>query len=226
MPLIPLLECFGVVNFELPGHGLSTSNNYAWRHISSLMQSELPNQNPTLYVLHSFSCALLPEIVEVMRPMDRVILLEGIIHIDDAKWSSALIESDVKSENKWIQNFRRGRIPALRRQLSSLHDKRSLDIWSQGFLEVRSSAIKVLARQLLSRLKGDEIEKSLHGIQGSVVFVRGENTSLSQSCFDLLHRFQVPTFEVQNSGHFPMIDNPLNLFSIIQRVGPSTFLSS
>lgn len=217
-PLLPYLSELNVINFEIPGHGESTSLQFDWENTVLMLHSILPNSDCVIYVLHSFAASFLPELVKIIKKNDKIILLEGIIHIDDAKWTqSAAFRDPILFEN-WLKKFKLGGRVALKSQLIRSHDKSDIDLWSTGFAEVNGNAIKTYSRKFVERLKNLEILSTLKNHANLISYVKGSKSNLSSSCLNTIRRCHIPLHTIHDSGHFPMLDNPKELYAIIKDI--------
>lgn len=218
-PLLPYLNHFNIVNFEIPGHGGSKSLNFFdWESIVSELHKNVSKSDRVIYVLHSFAAALLPEIIKKSKQCDRIIIIEGIIHLDDAKWTKSLTFLDEFTFENWVKKFKFGARVALKLQLVKKHNKSDIDLWSTSFADVDAHAIRILSRNFVERLRKMEISDSLFSHQKNIVFLKGEKSNLSKSCMNILKKSNVELVNIDNSGHFPMLDNPKDVSKVIESV--------
>ena len=149
--LLPYLNGLNVVNFEIPGHGESKSLNFDWDSTVAELKTLLPTSGPIIYILHSFAASLTPELIKISNKNDRIILAEGIIHLDDAKWTKSHAFLDESFFENWVKKFRKGGRVALKYQLVKSHSKSDIDMWSKGFSKVNKNAIKIFSRKFVGR---------------------------------------------------------------------------
>ena len=122
----PLVSSLGdnVIVVDLPGHGRSKVKVFGWQQIWSNLVNILGAKNSvnSILVLHSYAAALLPEIVQSGLKLKKILLLEGILHIDDLGWSKRMegIEEDIFSQ--WLSRFRAVSEMSLKSQLVKKHD--------------------------------------------------------------------------------------------------------
>ena len=218
-PLLPYLNHFNIVNFEIPGHGGSKSLNFfEWESIVSELHKSLSKSDRVIYVLHSFAVCLLPEIIKKSKQYDRIIIIEGIIHLDDAKWTQSQGFLDDFMFENWVKKFRLGARVALKLQLVKKHNKSDIELWSTSFADVDANAIKILSVNFVERLKKLEISDSLFSHQKNIMFLKGEKSNLSKSCMNIIQKSNVELVTIDNSGHFPMLDNPKDVSKVIQNL--------
>lgn len=209
--LIPLLDG-NVIAIDLPGHGKSSDTDYSWdgiwanisRHVGS------DDRGRTVVVLHSFSAAILPEVVAAGKHAD-VVTLEGILHPNDAIWTNDLNVLDEHQYNTWLPRFRSVADMTLKSQLINNYSKAEIQFWSNSFRIVKGAALRAMARNLLVRLGTEQISNSMNSAQFKITSIRGQRTRLSMAGRLLLESHSVPVLETENCGHFPMLDNPYQL---------------
>ena len=198
---------------DLPGHGESDLTKYNWNDLWDVIFSVIePDEWPeTTLVLHSFTASLLPEIIfEKLRPA-KLVLLEGILHSDDAYWSNDLALLDDVQYFHWLDRFRSVSEMALKSQLCSRQEKRDLMYWSEAFKVVKGDALRVIATNLKKRLDSVAIVHSIKSASIPIVYLRGGRSRLSVAGQSLLEHNAIRIIEISSSGHFPMIDNPVDL---------------
>ena len=216
--LLPYLNGFNVINFEIPGHGESESLSFDWNSAVAELKTLLPSSGPIIYILHSFAASLTPELIKISNKNDRIILAEGIIHLDDAKWTKSHAFLDESFFENWVKKFRKGGRVALKYQLVKSHSKSDIDMWSKGFSKVNKNAIKIFSRKFVGRLQNREITKSLKNFKSNIVFIRGESSNLSKSSLKNLIKSNIAIHTVSDAGHFPMMDNPKEFYEVICNV--------
>ena len=217
-PLIPHFAGVNIINYEIPGHGESKSLQFDWKNTVLTLQSLLSKSEPTIYILHSFAASFLPEIIKAVKKTDRIILLEGIIHINDAKWTKSSVFQDKLLFANWVKKFRIGGKVILKYQLIGSHNKSDIDLWSSGFSEVNEDAINIYARKFVERLKSKEILNTFKTHASQIIYIRGEKSNLSKSSISTIKQSNVPLHAITNSGHFPMLDNPIALHKVIKNI--------
>ena len=96
-------------------------------------------------------------------------------------------------------------------------------MWSKGFSKVNKNAIKIFSRKFVGRLQNREITKSLKNFKSNIVFIRGESSNLSKSSLKNLMKSNIAIHTVSDSGHFPMMDNPKEVYEVICKVVEDVF---
>jgi pimeloyl-ACP methyl ester carboxylesterase len=197
-----------VIARDLPGHGASRSQAYEWidlwAEISSPVLQEQWGQ--TVLVLHSFTAALIPEIVfSGIRPA-HVVLLEGILHSEDAHWSNEIALMNDVEYQRWLNRFRSVSEMALKSQLVSKQTKNDICIWSEAFKIVQGDALKQMASNLKNRLSGDSIYAAFSKSDFQVTYFNGEKSGVSFP-HGLLRLANSNHQILEDCGHFPMIDS-------------------
>lgn len=212
-PLISVLEG-NVIVVDLPGHGCSQDKLFGWKQMWKKIVDGLGSEKSTncTLVLHSFSAALMPEIIKSGFRFKKIILLEGILHSDDLGWSKGVHEIKEEDFSQWLSRFRDVSEMALKSQLVTKHDRHSLFVWSEGFRSTSGEALRVMASNLINRLHSNMIEKSLCNDVSPLLFLRGEQSRLGLTGRQFIEACHVPIIEIPNSGHFPMLDNPVDLY--------------
>jgi pimeloyl-ACP methyl ester carboxylesterase len=214
--LVPLLNG-EVISVDLPGHGNSSSTDYSWFGIlCSILNAHMERDwSQTILVLHSFSASLLPELVkEGVRPC-KVIIIEGILSQHDALWTDAVSSLDYAHFDNWLLRFRSVAEMTLKSQLVTRQNKADIQIWSNSFRVVNGDALRLMARNLKERLISNEIEMTLKIVDFPLMYIRGQKSRLSEIGRILLHEHSVPILDISDCGHFPMIDNPIALATLI-----------
>lgn len=216
-PLVSGLE-ENVIVVDLPGHGRSQDKLFGWQQMWKKIVDGLGSEksaNCTL-VLHSFSAALMPEIIKSDLKFKKIVLIEGILHPDDLGWSKGLQGIEEEEFSQWLSRFRDVSEMALKSQLVTKHDRHSLFVWSEGFRSTSGEAMRAMASNIINRLHSNVIEKSLCNDVSPLLFLRGEQSRLGVKGRQFIEACHVPIIEIPNSGHFPMLDNPVDLYQAMQ----------
>ena len=215
--MIPLLDG-EVITVDLPGHGSSTSNDYSWAGIWATIMNCMERRSwwDTVLVLHSFTASLLPEIVSSGVRPKKIVLVEGIIHSDDAILANNLSAMDLDFFNQWFVRFRSVSRMALKSQLISKHSDNKIDEWSNSFKVVRGMALRIMAINLKKRLDTDGITNAFTSSSIPIVYIRGEFSRLSLTGKYFLQQNNVEIRVISKSAHFPMIDNPGKLSELMR----------
>ncbi len=217
--LIPLLEgCGEVIAVDLPGHGMSTSTQYSWDGIWVAVSGVVDDEEwlETTLVLHSFTASLLLEIIAAKVMPLKIILVEGIMHSADIYWSNDLATyNDVQFED-WLTRFRNVTEMSLKSQLVLRHSKSNIQKWSESFKIVKGDALRTMAINLKERLNSGDIPDAFNLINTPIFYIRGKRSRLrEQRCRLIENYLNVDCYELLNSGHFPMIDEPDELAALI-----------
>lgn len=138
-----------------------------------------------------------------------------MLHSIDAMWSSELSFLDNYEYHCWLKRFRSVSEIALRAQLFSRQDKKNVELWSDAFKQVNDEALRMMATSLRERLGSDELLNAIKLLSSLVIYIRGERSRLSSIGRTFLESNFIKVGEVQQSGHFLMIDNPLALKNFI-----------
>jgi pimeloyl-ACP methyl ester carboxylesterase len=100
----------------------------------------------------------------------------------------------------------------LKSQLVTKQPKDKLIEWSNAFRIADGDALRGIAVNLNERLNSVLIANTLNPGQANFTYVKSSRSRL----YINESTFQGVTFcEIDNSGHFPMIDNPAGLANII-----------
>ena len=210
--IIPLLD-EEVITVDLPGHGESAATDFSWSGLWETIANALAGRewSETTLVLHSFSACLLPEIISSGVRPEKIILIEGILHLTDALWSNEITFFDDAQFNSWLIRFRSVSEIALRAQLFSWQHKKDIQLWSDAFKQVNSEALRVIAKNIRNRLGSDVILNALKSLSGLIVYLRGGRSRLSLVGRAFLESNSIVIKEIAGTGHFAMIDNPIAL---------------
>jgi pimeloyl-ACP methyl ester carboxylesterase len=216
-PLVSGLEG-NVIVVDLPGHGRSQDKLFGWQQMWKKIVDGLGSKKSTncTLVLHSFSAALMPEIIKSDLKFKKIVFIEGILHPDDLGWSKGLQGIEEKEFSQWLSRFRDVSEMALKSQLVTKHERHSLFMWSEGFRSTSGEAMREMASNLINRLHSNVIEKSLCNDVSPLLFLRGEQSRLGLTGRKFIEACHVPIIEIPNSGHFPMLDNPADLYQAMQ----------
>lgn len=210
--LIPLLDG-EVIAVDLPGHGESDGADFSWNGLWMTIVDAVRSRewSETTLVMHSFSACLLPEIISAGARPAKIILVEGILHPADAIWSNELTFLDDTQFDSWLIRFRSVSEMALRSQLISRHNRKDIQLWSDAFKKVNGEALRVMATNLRNRLGSYDILNTTESLRSPILYLRGGRSRLSLSGRTFLESNSIFVREIPDSGHFPMIDNPLAL---------------
>jgi pimeloyl-ACP methyl ester carboxylesterase len=211
--LIRLLED-EIVAVNLPGHGNSSSTDISWTGIWRSVKDAAGSVelSETTIVMHSFAACLIPEICSEPVQPKKIVLIEGILLPCDALWSGSIVHLCDDDFRSWLSRFRSVSEMTLKSQLVTKQPKDKLIEWSNAFRIADGDALRCIAVNLNERLNSGLIAKTLNSGKANITYVKSSRSRLSidESIFQGL------TFcEIENSGHFPMIDNPVGLANII-----------
>ena len=214
--LIPLIDC-EVIAKDLPGHGGSDCIYYDWKSIwldtiNSLQERDITKAS---VVLHSFSAGALPEILNHRKQPQMIYLLEGIIHPDDAKWTKVIANMNADEYESWLLKWRSVSNMTLKSQLVRSQSKQDIKKWSSGFRLVKEEALYSMSKQLQSRVNSKELEFYLSSSERNLVYLKGSKSKVSSSGINFVKQCGCRVEELQDSGHFPMLDNPLALARLL-----------
>lgn len=211
--LIPFLDD-ETVAVDLPGHGNSPSNDFSWKGLwRSVKEAAEPVKwSEATVVLHSFAACIIPEIFSVPIRPKKIIFIEGILQPDDAIWSGNITHLNDDDFQNWLLRFRSVSEMALKSQLVTKQPKDKIIEWSNAFMIADGDALRGIADNLRERLSSGLIAKTLDRSKTHFAYVKG---SRSRLCIDSLTFQGMAFYEIENSGHFPMVDNPAELANII-----------
>ena len=215
--LFEAIHFYKVEAFELPGHGKNSSRQYSWEDIWENLNKDIKkNEGEKInLVLHSFSSAILPEVLKSERIFENIFIIEGIMATSDLGWTARLNDMDADEQNRWFSKFKVSSEITLRSQLKSKHSGQDLKKWSKGFRRVNKDALFTLAKNLVERVSVSEINKTIGRTHANLHYIKGQESGMCSASFEAFKKTCVNTHVIPCSGHFPMIDNPLALNNII-----------
>jgi len=220
-PLIPLVKnpC---LTLDVPGHGNSQNNCFSWQSLFNEIESRITSdsQDVTL-VLHSFSSCLLPELINTHLSFKYIVLVEGLIHSDDAIHTRSMNSFTSDAFDLWYRRFLKVTNMALKHQLVTAHPKKSIDLWSNAFQEVLPEALQQYGNLCLKRLNDPCLYEALVKLSSSLVYLKGDRSKLSKTNSSILSELSVNTLCVPNCSHFPMLDNPVHTSDILNSLSNS-----
>jgi pimeloyl-ACP methyl ester carboxylesterase len=214
--LIPRLDG-SVIDIDLPGHGASTDDDYSWAGLWRVVNSHITekSEKQKIILMHSFSAALIPEIVESGLKPDKVIFVEGIVHLEDAQWTKKINGMGGLDFENWAANFRRGAEVILRSQLIKKFPKEEIQFWSNSFRIVKGEALRSISRNLTDRLKSNEIIDAIKQAEFPILQVIGKQGYLSARGQYIFPNNSEQVIMLDNCGHFPMLDSPSELNNLL-----------
>jgi len=216
--IIPLLDG-EIITVNLPGHADSNSTNYGWDAIYEVILEhiEYSQWSQTTLILHSFSAAVIPEIVfDGVTPF-RVFMIEGILHSSDSTWTTELAQMDDLHFNRWLPRFRAVAEITLRSQLIVKCGQTDINEWANGLRTVNGHALRTMASNLKIRLDSEIIAQTIRSARFSIRYIRGGRSRLSSSGRVFIEQLPIVLDEIDQSGHFPMIDNPVQLKNLLSK---------
>jgi pimeloyl-ACP methyl ester carboxylesterase len=215
--LIPYIDGEMIAK-DLPGHGESTESVYDWRSIwlNTIQRLSKAEINSASVVLHSFSAGLIPEILECRERPRRIYLVEGIIHPDDALWTKEIASMNSDEYDAWLPRWRDVSYMTLKSQLILPQSRDNIIKWSSGFKLVKRDALYSMSTRLQSRVNSRELERALVGSGECVTYLQGSRSKICQTAIDFVRRCGCEVRVVQDSGHFPMLDNPEGLANLLK----------
>lgn len=219
--LTPILTCHGrVVAVDLPGHGDAVSGAVDWADLWEKISYEISEIDwpDTTIVLHSFAASILPEFLASRFRSKKIVVVEGIVYAENDSWSERLLSLNNAEYERWITRFRLAADNALRTQLVTRPPAKKIAYWSDAFRAVDQVVLYRYAHDLQQRLRRGDVLKAIKAIVDGGVpisYVFGGRTRLAKTRVALRNLGAVKIYEVASAGHFPMIDAPKELASII-----------
>lgn len=198
---------------DLPGHGGRADGDYGWHAIWEQLLTDLGPVDwaETTLVLHSFSAALLLEVVESGIQPRKVVLIEGILFPELDSWTERISRLSQPDFERWLIGFRSVSEMALKSQLVSRPKRQDITSWSEGFRVVSGRALQQFSINLRDRLIDGNSLLVAQEAKFPIIYLLGERTRLLNTKKHLLRQSLLAVETVPRSGHFPMIDNPTDL---------------
>jgi len=209
-PISKFMPTALIIANDLPGHGLGPRVGYdfasLWNYIENLVPKE--EWQSSVLILHSMAGALMPEILASSVKPSSIVLLEGNVIDSDSKFSHYISKLDIHSYDEYLLRLRRNAAMVLRSHLVGEYESYDLNYWSKGFTEVDAIALRQIASNLFKRTKSGSIALALQKISCPVLYLRGAQSESWDDGRKLLSHLKVPVFDIEDAGHYPMIDNP------------------
>lgn len=202
---------------NLPGHGKCSSPylNFSamWKFVENTIS--ISEWGKSILILHSMSAALLPELeASDIRPAG-IVLIEGNLIAEDAEWCLNISTKSDDIFEVWFNRFKLNSTMVLRSQLKKQHLESDLIHWAEGFLQVDSTALRQIAKDLLCRSESGASLLAISKLNLPMLYLRGDSSPDWDGGRNMLDRLGVPVINISNSGHYPMLDNPLMTWSAI-----------
>lgn len=226
-PLIKILDG-DLFALDLQGHGNATKGSYDFHSMWINIKNQIPENcwKNSILVLHSMSAALLPEIAKCSERPSELILIEGNLIDEDLEWSKKICSIPPEKFFIWFERLKRNAPLVLRTQLKTSHQYSDIEAWSKGFSMVDSIALQEIAKNLIATNKSDAIFLAIQKLGIPTYYLRGEYSPNWTKGINLLRSIGVPTLNIPNSGHYPMLDNPAEIRSIINNLRNSNAIFS
>ena len=202
---------------DLLGHGGRADGDYDWSSVwADISHAVNPASWPeTTLVLHSFTAALMPEVIQSGITPRKVILVEGILFAEDGSWTERISQLSDPEFDRWLEGFRAVSEMALKAQLVSRPDPKEITIWSEGFRIVSRTALRKFSINLCKRIGESNHNRAIEAAPFPVRYFLGERTRLMNAKRQLLSQKAISVEQISRSGHFPMIDNPSELARLL-----------
>lgn len=216
------LKKFGVLTFDLIGFGMNQKKiiirksiikqqaEYVKKTIFNLKSNEL------VLVFHSLSTVLIPFILKnntIKKKISKLILIEGDIVKEQLNWVNLLSSMNEKKFNIYIKNFKKNSKMVMLSQLNN--QKNYKDTYSYSFKNFNEILLKKFSRECIKIIHKNKVHLYLKNLKmKKLLIISKKNKNLynkkTQNLFDQI-KF------INNSGHYPMIDNPSQTYNIIKK---------
>ena len=205
------------VALDLPGHGESKVFEYSWKSLAGevLNAVKKDDREKPILVLHSFSVNLLPELIGSSLVFEKIFIVEGILNLEDINWSKDINQKSNVELERWVSHFRKNANIILRCQLVKKHKPHDLEKWSYGFKTIKIQALKQITKIFEQRLSERKIIKILERNKMNIVYLQGAKSNISKRSKENLKAIGVVVKTIPQSAHFPMLDNPKDLWRIL-----------
>ena len=221
--LSPELSIYGILIPDLPGHGQSqihqTLDKYNFRGIAECITALLIELEISNYILvvHSISSLLVP-FLEKLRPPDYIIQLEGNVTNSDADWSQTLSNLDDYTLKQYSSKLSKTSSFVFESNINTSLLPILKIAYAKGFKDVDPIALRDLSNDALLITQMGLIVEFIECNKNKISYILGDNGKCSLETKKILEMNQIDTFVIENSGHYPHIENPSQVSTIIENV--------
>lgn len=208
--MVDALDDFSICGLDLPGHGGSTAlppdscSLSAYADIVHLVIGQLAAERVHL-VCHSMGGGVGLLVAEQLRQLGCFVSVEGNLIAEDCGIVSRQIAAQARGQ------FVRHGYAALHRELVSAGSA-DLLAWARWYASCDPATIHATARSLVEWSDSGKLLDLFTGLRRPS-YVYGDTDGRLDHLLPALA--DVPTFPVAGSGHFPMIDNGHDFYSLL-----------
>lgn len=215
-PVFHLLKEYKVNGYELIGHGKNQCLREAgFKRLWSSVKETLDLSKKNIFIFHSAATGLIIPMLEDNFFPNKVILVEGNIIRQDAKWSESITDMENIKFSNYVKLLKKNSEKVLQSNLFIKRDLSELKKLSSGFTEVNKDFLLSYATEISSSEYYSNIQRALLKIHQSCLYLRGAESENWDSGYEIINKIGIQHNCIKDSKHYPMLDNPNELVSNI-----------
>tara|TARA_B100000575_G_C23038406_1_gene597637 strand:- start:185 stop:949 length:765 start_codon:yes stop_codon:yes gene_type:complete len=216
------LKKFGILTFDLIGFGMNQKKiiiknsiiNQQAEYVKNIILNL--NSNELVLIFHSLSTVLIPFILKnnkISKKISKLILIEGDIVKEQLNWANLLSSMEKKKFNIYIKNFKRNSKMVMLSQL--IAQKNYKPSHSYSFKNFNSILLKKFSKECVKIIRKNKVYLNIKNSKAKkLLIVSKKNKNLyNRKTQNLFNQIEF----IKNSGHYPMIDNPLQTYKKIKK---------
>ena len=213
---------WGILAIDLLGFGESEKNieieNYSLlnQSLSILDVINYLEVNEHYFVSHSMATALFPYLLTKNKETIGVVMLEGNLVKEDARWSKQISEFNDSEFTKYMSSLKKHASRIFSLQLHNNFDEKKICKWSKSFQVMDIEAFRVLAKETHKMTYSNKIIEHLKEFKGLKSYWRGEESEAWDGK-NIINKINSQYNMLDNSSHYLMLDNPEKLYSSIYK---------
>ena len=206
------------ISIDLPGFGnnnlILDDNVKTYEFFFKKLSLELSFSKNLIIILHSISSCLINELSTFIK-CKSIILLEGNLLIDDAKWSEVISNMNEKKFFIYSNYLRLNYFEIMSKSiLANISRNSILDYFANGNKFDGKSFYK-LAKLGYKRTISSEISNLITNEKSKFLYIVGSRTIMNKT-FDFVKSSKISYYHYENCGHYPMIEYPDKVIKAIE----------